>query len=148
MIENRETRIYNTDELYMGDIIKVEDFIYVHMERNNDRPFVDGRLIRDKKHNLFIKDGEKFIHLTSGVEYPVMSYPCPLGDIGIQDFALKPLKERLAGGFKEYGVESLDLTFEDCKKLQKIYSELFTEHEISLTNRFGDFLSYYETERE
>lgn len=139
-----EERRYTFEELYLADIIKVEDFIYVHMERNGNRPFIGGKVLDNGKNNFFVKEGDDFVHVTSGRKMAVMSYPCGLGDVGISE-AIKPLSQKIDVAW--LGIDTKEVTFslEEVIALQRKLAEK-GDHKMSLTDGVEEFLNASERE--
>ena len=42
------------ETIYVGDIIKAEEFVFSNIENNNNEPYVEGRVISGVKNNLFV----------------------------------------------------------------------------------------------
>lgn len=143
MAEENQRKTYSTNEIFMADVIKVDDFIKLKIGEE-EKTIIDGPVLKDRKHNLFVKNGDFYTRIVSGRDYKVLQYPCEEGEIGLQEHTVKPLKEKLKLAFDENKIENLDLNLKDVKKLQEIMAKIHVEDEASLASRFMDFLDYYE----
>lgn len=142
-------RVYNTDDLYVGDIIQVEEIVYKCMNKNNNKPWVEGKVLPHKKHNIFVKVENGYIHVVNEEKYPVLTFPCKEGDRGIQENSIIPLKKKFALSFKENKIKSLNLNMNEIMEFENIMSNVSSEDESDLADAFEKFLDFYnETEKD
>ncbi len=139
-----EERKYTFEELYLADIIQVEDFVYVHMERNGNRPYIGGKVLNNGKNNFFIKEGDDFVHVASGRKMPVMTYPCGLGEVGIAE-GIKPLAQKVDVAWLDIDTKDLSFSLEEVIALQRKLGEK-GDHTMSLTDGVEEFLNANERE--
>ena len=65
---------FNTKDIYVGDIIKAEEFVFSNVEKNNNEPYVEGRVIAGGKNNLFVKIANMYKSPISGKVYQALSF--------------------------------------------------------------------------
>lgn len=132
-----KNQTYNTDDIFVGDIIRADNAL-----KQNDYYFVQGPLQSKGRNNLFIKEGRLYKSITSGKVYKKLKYPCKAGEIGLNEFSVKPLSQKLMLGMKVHNLKNMQLSFEQVSALESMLGAVNSENDMDYAYIFGKFYEY------
>ena len=119
-MENFMNRTFKLNEIYLGDIVVVDDFVYVMMEKNENRPWLSGPAIHEKKDQLYVKeDDTHFVRIATGEVVPLLSYPCELGSVGLTSCI--PLTKKFKHDIERLQIQDIELDLLQVIELENYF---------------------------
>lgn len=143
-----ERIFYDINELYLGKIIKVKGYVENKSNLLNGRPFIEGKIQKDGNNNIFVKEGELFKNVVSDKSYKVLKYPCEVGAVGLQQYTMRPLTERLKLALKVHHIKEMTLNINQIATLQNMLALVHSENEMDYAYIFGKFIEYMNENQE
>lgn len=142
-------KVFSSKDILIASVIMVEDFVYVSMEKNNNRPWLCGDVLFGKKNNLFVRDGkDHLVSITNGERFKILSAPCKLGEIGVDESSIEKMDEKFKFSYEKHGIKSLKLSSTDAMVLESEISQTCADIDAELWEKFDNFMAIYDQEKE
>lgn len=142
-----EDRIYKSAELYVADYIEVTGRCFVLMERNNNQPWKEFKIVGENHNNIYVKlDETHYQQVSTGKIHKVFGDEWGEGDRGIDK--ILPFDYKMSLAYKILNVESLELSVDEIKILEKDFRQIPTSRDSGFMEALEKFLNSRDTEKE